>query len=108
MRSTSTIRRLLGFVVGAAGSSYWNVRGVGTAVIGNVPGEAAAGRDRHEIADGAVVRDRRPDRGRRPDGACTGTAGVTVPPPETGRPVTVCSYVNDRETGTDVIVNVPL
>ena len=37
-----------------------------------------------------------------------GTVGVTVPPPDTGRPVTAFVYWNEREVGTAVSVYVPL
>ncbi len=98
----------MGFVVGAAGSSYWNVRGVGTAVIGNVPANpppvVIVTRSPTERLCGIVVR----IVAVVPTALAPGTAGVTVPPPETGRPVTGFSYVNERETGTEVIVNVPL
>ena len=79
----------VGFVVGAAGSSYWNVRGVGTAVIGNVPAKpppvVIVTRSPTERLCGIVVR----IVAVVPTALAPGTAGVTVPPPETGRPVTV-------------------
>ncbi len=43
-----------------------------------------------------------------PEELAPGTAGVTVPPPDTGSPVTVFSYLNALVVGTAVIVNVPL
>ena len=37
-----------------------------------------------------------------------GALSVTVPPPETGRPEVGFVYLNERELGTAVTVNVPL
>ena len=61
-----------------------------------VAGDADA-RDRHDVADRAAVR-RRVVRivAVVPDELAPGTAGVTVPPPETGRPATGFVYWNDR------------
>ena len=43
-----------------------------------------------------------------PDELAPETAGVTVPPPDTGSPVTAFVYWNDLVVGTAVTVNVPL
>ena len=43
-----------------------------------------------------------------PDELAPEIAGVTVPPPETGRPVTAFVYWKERVDGTAVTVNVPL
>ena len=50
----------------------------------------------------------RVDRRRRPDELAPGIAGVTVPLPETGSPVTAFVYWKERMDGTAVTVNVPL
>ena len=43
-----------------------------------------------------------------PDELAPAIAGVAVPLPETGRPVTAFVYWKDRVDGTAVTVNVPL
>ena len=64
--------------------------------------------DHHDVADRAPVRRVRVDRRRRPGELAPGIAGVAVPPPETGSPVTAFVYWNERVDGTAVTVNVPL
>ncbi len=99
----------VGFVVGAAGSSYWNERGVGTAVIGNVPANPPA------VVSVTMSPTERPCARTVlivavvPTALAPGARSLMLPPPVLANPVAVgWVKVNARLLGTVSTVHVPL